>query len=105
MKYGLMVFITNIYPIMVALLAVFYGGKVLLRMAQDKPVVVIFSGKKVIVFCILATVLVLVYLHLQLRWIVHGFENKAYLEAVWSLNEGAIWILVAWFLRSVSRQV
>jgi hypothetical protein len=105
MKYGLMVFITDIYPIMVALLAVFYGGKVLLRMAQDKPVVVIFSGKKVIVFCVLATVLVLVYLHLQLRWIVHGFENKAHLEAVWSLNEGAIWILVAWFLRSVSRQV
>lgn len=105
MKYGLTVFITDIYPILVALIAVFYGGKVLLRMAQDRPVVVIFSGKRVMLFCTLSTVLVLTYLHLQLRWIVQGFENSALLEAIWSLNEGAIWILIAWFLRSISRQV
>lgn len=105
MKYGLTIFVTDVYPIIIALVALYYGVRVVLKLARDKPVVVLCSGKEVTIFCVVATALVLSYLHLQLRWIFRGFENSAALEVLWSLNEGAIWILVAWILRRIENKV
>ena len=105
MKYGLSVFLTDVYPLVVALVALYYGVQVIVKLAKNKPVVMICSGREVAVFCLVATTLVLFYLHLQLRWILAGFENSAALEVFWAINEGAIWLLIIWILRRIAKKV